>query len=335
VTDNYLKVLRADPRSWLLESDNPSVRLFTLIDLMDRAPASPSVKKAGRDIRNTGMVPAILFKQNEGGYWESPEDFYVRKKYRGTVWQMIVLAELGVDGGDPRIRRACEFIVKWSQDPDSGGFAHLGSERGGRHSGVIPCLTGNMAWSLVRFGYLGDPRLRQAIEWITMYQRLDDGIDEPPSGWPYDRYQQCWGTHTCHMGVVKALKALAEIPPPNRSPAEDRFIRSASEYLLKHHLYKRSHDTSQDAKSEWLRFGFPLMWNTDALEMLGVLLKLGCRDPRMQEAVDLVISKQDSQGRWTLETTHNGRFQVSIETRNKPSKWVTLKALTALRGFLG
>ena len=77
------------------------------------------------------------------------------------------------------------------------------------------------------------------------------------------------------------------------------------------------------------------MWNTDALEILGMLTRLGYKDERMQEAVDLVISKQDAQGRWLLETTWNGRFQVNIERKGKPSKWVTLHALIALKRFYG
>ena len=54
----------------------------------------------------------------------------------------------------------------------------------------------------------------------------------------------------------------------------------------------------------------------------------------MQEAVDLVISKQDSQGRWTLETTFNGRVLVNIEQQGKQSKWITLNALRVLKEFL-
>jgi hypothetical protein len=53
----------------------------------------------------------------------------------------------------------------------------------------------------------------------------------------------------------------------------------------------------------------------------------------MREAVDLVVSKQDDQGRWKLERTFNGRFQVNIEQKGKPSKWITLNALKALKWF--
>ena len=53
----------------------------------------------------------------------------------------------------------------------------------------------------------------------------------------------------------------------------------------------------------------------------------------MQETVDLVLSKQDAQGRWNLESTFNGRFQVNVERKGELSKWITLNALKALKRF--
>jgi len=216
--DDWRSKLKADPTQWLLEEDNPSVRYFTLTDILERSERDPEVKETRREIMKTGVVPKILSKQKNAGNWEAPENFYIRSKYKGTVWQLIILAELGADGKDQRIRRACEFILENSQDRESGGFSYLRAETGGGwHNGVLPCLTGNMVWSLIRFGYLEDPRVQRGINWIVAYQRFDDGIEEPPEGWPYDKRKGCWGRHTCHMGVVKALKALAEIPVDKRS----------------------------------------------------------------------------------------------------------------------
>ena len=137
------------------------------------------------------------------------------------------------------------------------------------------------------------------------------------------------------MGVVKALKALAEIPAEQRSADVADTIERGVEYLLKHHVYKRSHNLNRVSKPGWLRLGFPLMYQTDALEILDILTKLGVKDERMQDAIDLVLSKQDEQGRWKLENTFNGRFQTNIEQKGTNSKWVTLNALKALKRFYG
>ena len=196
---------------------------------------------------------------------------------------------------------------------------------------VIPCLTGNLVFSLVRLGMLDDPRVQRAVDWITTYQRFDDAEGDAPTGWPYDRLEMCWGRHTCSMGAIKALKALAEIPPERRTPAVHATISAGAEFFLRHHVHRRSHDLTRDSKPGWRRFGFPLMYQTDALEILLILTRLGYRDERMREALDLVASRADAQGRWKLQQTFNDRFWVPIETKGEPSRWVTLRALEVLR----
>jgi hypothetical protein len=334
--NDFQSVLKADPTDWLLEKNNPSVRYFTLRDILEKPENNLELQEARREIMKAGLVPAILAKQKEEGYWEIPENFYTAK-YRGTVWQLLILAELGADIADANIKKACEFILNNSQDLESGGFAHSASAKkgGGRHSEVIPCLTGNMVWSLIRLEYLDDPRVKRAIKWITDYQRFDDGIQESLKGWPYDRLKAgCFGKHTCHMGAVKALKALSEIPEGKQSADVKNMLEKGAEYMLKHHIYKKSHDLNQVAKPGWLKFGFPLMYQNDALEILEILTKLGYKDERMQDAIDILISKQDDQGRWKLENTFNGRFQVNIEQKGEPSKWITLNALRVLKRFM-
>ena len=72
------------------------------------------------------------------------------------------------------------------------------------------------------------------------------------------------------------------------------------------------------------------MYQTDVLEILGILTKLSVRDERMDEALALVAAKQDAQGRWELASTFNGRFVVDIEAKGQPSRWITLRALDVL-----
>ena len=338
----------ADPVSWILEG-GAAERYAALTCLLGAAPDAPQAREARRAIMTEGPVPAILAEQLPDGHWEGPDRYYTAK-YRGTVWTLLILAELGADGADPRVRAACEAVLRDAQDPESGGFSTGRSKRagGGLHSMVIPCLTGNLVFSLIRFGMLDDPRVQRALDWITTCQRFDDAEGDAPTGWPYDKLEMCWGRHTCHMGAVKALKALAEVPPERRTPAMHATISAGAEFLLRHHIHKRSHDLAKTAKPGWRRFGFPLMYQTDALEILWILTRLGREgevagaapdgaggtpilgDERMREALDLVAARSDAQGRWKLQQTFNGRFWVDVETKGEPSRWVTLRALDVL-----
>ncbi len=319
---------------WLLEADNPSVRFFALRDLIGLDLASPEIQQARQAIMQAGPVPAILDKQNPDGSWDLAEKFYT-SKYQGTVWTLLILAELAAGPADERVQRACEFILSHSQDPDSGGFSYQMSARTGESlpSGVIPCLTGNMVYSLIRLGYLEDPRVQKALSWIITCQRTDDGETSPPSDPYYKRYTNCFGRHSCHMGAAKALKALAVVPKANRPPEITAKIDELADYFLKHNLYRKSHDLNQIAKPGWLRLGFPLMYNTDILELLGLFAQLNRSDPRLKDALAVLASKQQPDGRWLLETTFNGKMQVRIEQKGKPSKWITVKALKVLRAF--
>ena len=74
-------------------------------------------------------------------------------------------------------------------------------------------------------------------------------------------------------------------------------------------------------------------YQTDILEILDILTKLHVRDKRMDDAIKLLLSKQDEQSRWKMENSFNGRFIADIETKGQPSKWITLRALRVLKNL--
>jgi hypothetical protein len=329
-----MKEINSDVLKWLLEKDKPSIRYFTLTSLLGRDADDPEVKKAKLSIMTAGLVPQIMERQNKDGSWGDPLRFY-RDKYAGTSWTLLILAELGADPDDPGIKRACEFILRHSQEPIHGGFSFDTSAKTGTGlpGGVIPCLTGNMVFSLVKLGYLNDPRVMQAIQWITSYQRADDGTHQPAKGEPYDRLKMCFGAHSCHMGVAKALKGLTAIPIHLRTSEINATIEKLTEYFLLHHLYKKSHNLQEVAKPGWLKPGFPLMYQTDILELLVIFHELGIRDARLQDAVDILKKKRLDNGTWKLESTFNGKTLIPIEKKGEPSKWITLRSLLVLKEY--
>jgi hypothetical protein len=327
--------LNSDPTKWLLEEDNPSVRYFTLKDILQKPEDDWEVEETKGSIMKVGLVPKILSKQETGGYWGIPEKFYSGAKYKGTSWQLLILAELGADGNDEKIKNTSEFLLEKAQDPESGAFSYVSSKSGmGDHERVLPCLTANMTWALIRLGYWDDERVQKAMEWLITYLRFDDEPEKAPNEWPYKRWKRCWGERTCHSIIVKSLKAFSEIPKNKRTREINNCMEKCAEHMLNHHIHQRS-QAPVLGSFKWLEFGFPLMWNVDALEVLDILTKLGFKDQRMQESLDIMISKQDEEGKWTLENTFNGRFQASIERKGKTSKWITLNAMRVLKGFYG
>ncbi|MBC3887395.1 nitrogen fixation protein NifH [Acetobacterium paludosum] len=319
---------------WLMEKNNPSIRFLTLTTLLNRPLTDPEVREAKQKIGKIGLVPEILSQQNEDGSFGTPERFY-RDKYKGTAWVLLLLGELWADSDDPRIKGTCEFILNYSQEPEMGGFSYDRSAKTGHGipSGVVPCLTGNMVYTLIRLGYLEDSRVQKAIEWIIRFQRTDDGVSQEPRDPIYQRYKMCWGQHTCHMGVAKTLKALAAIPPEKRTREQSVKINELTDYFLIHHLYRKSHQLDQVARPGWLKLGFPLMYQTDILELTEIFAELGIKDPRLDDAIEIIANKPLKEGMWKLENSFNGKMLVTVEKKGQPSKWITLKALKVLKTY--
>ena len=132
---DWRNVLNGDPIPWLLEPDgstelaevNPSVRYFTLTDILDRATTEAEVQEAKAAIMDSAIVREIFAAQHPDGYWKRKGAGYF-PQYKGTVWQLILLAELGMDGEDERVQRGCEQVLDGSlrSNSDFTPFSLLG-----------------------------------------------------------------------------------------------------------------------------------------------------------------------------------------------------------------
>lgn len=328
----HMDYLHGDPLPWLLEPDpaNPAVRYYALRDLLDRPENDPELQRAKAEIMTTGPVTAILAAQDLEGYWIKPGAGY-SPKYRGTVWQILFLAELGADLGDERVRRGCEYLL--SHNPASTGAFSF--SRGPR--GVVHCLNGNLLSALINLGYVDDPRLQAAIRWQVQAITGEGGV-----------HYYKWATagpgfacginlgQPCGWGAVKALNALSAIASDQQTHAMRRAIEAGVEFLLSRDPAVADYPYTRRVSPTWFKFSFPLSYWSDVLECTAALVKLGYgRDPRLANAVQFILGKQDAQGCWKLENSLNGKMWMDIEKRGEPSKWVTLRALRVLKRISG
>jgi len=138
----------------------------------------------------------------------------------------------------------------------------------------------------------------------------------------------------CAWGAVKAMLALGKVPPTARTPAMQDAIAAGARFLLDGNPALADYPTAFDTKpsGSWFKFGYPVAYVTDVLQNLEVLTALDCgNDPRLADALELLLRKQDAQGRWKMEYTYNGKMWVDVEAKGQPSKWVTLRALRVLK----
>jgi hypothetical protein len=317
---------------WLLEKDNPSARYFALRDLLDRPDDDPEVQTARRAIMKSEPAQKILAAQNPEGFWVKPGSGYT-PKYQSTVWQILFLAELGADGRNRQVRRGCEYLLDHAQAVH-GGLSALANAA---PSGAIHCLDGNLIWALVALGYGDDDRVGRAVEWLAGAITGEDFDWFYRSGTSGPGFRcAANGGLPCAWGAVKALRALANLPPSLKSEKVKKATAMAVEFLLSHDLAKAEYPYTERVSGEWFKFGFPLSYTSDVLEASLALAEAGCgRDPRLKSVIELVLSKRDADGRWPLKHSLNGKMWADIEAKGKPSKWVTLRALRMLKAVEG
>jgi hypothetical protein len=352
---NWQEILKTSPIEWLLEEENPSVRYFTLLDILDKNGNDLDVEAARSAICNSKVVSKIFSRQNAEGYWEDPASPYL-PKYKSTYWQIMLLGYLGIDKeDDERVEKACEYIFNFQLV--EGGFSMYGkaaalgeyelirkqAQRRGEKISPKPdrkwlqsfiieheysCLTGNMVAALIRLGYIDDSRVKKALDWLVEIQNKD-------GGWlcPYWK-AHIKDTHGCFYGTICPLEAFSKVPRKKLTKEMAQAIERGAEFLLMHRLFRADHHGFKIIKSDWLKFGFPLFYRYDVLRGLLVMTKLGynlSNDERLNDAVGILFQKRCPDGKWILENTPSSRMQTNIEVRGKSSKWVTLNALRVLK----
>ena len=334
--DDRLGSPQGDLLPWLLEEGNPAVRHLALRELLDRPAGDPEVVRARDAAMRSDPIAAILAAQEPEGYWVKPGPGYA-PKYRGTVWQVIFLDQLGADGVDPRVRAACAYLLAHSQ-AESGGFAASGSHllAPPPPSAVIHCLNGNLLRALIGFGWLDDPRVQRAIDWQACAITGEGDLHFYRSGTSGPGFCCAANDHLpCAWGAIKALRGLARIPADRRSPQVERAIGAGAAFLLSHDPAIADYPAgwgNTRPNGSWFKPGFPSGYVADVLQNLEVLCELGfAGDPRLRPALAWLLAKRDEHGRWENKYAYNDKTWVDFERQGQPSKWVTLRACRVLR----
>ena len=302
---------------WLLDSD-PSIRWQAMRDLTDAPDEEVATERAR--VATEGAGARLLALQAPDGRWGGAA---WNRGWDSTIHVLSLLREMGLDPESSKARRAVGLVrdrVTWQgcgpQEADDNPF--FAGE-------VEPCINGQVAASGAYFG-----QDVQSILDRLLGEQLADG------GWNCEAangsMRSSFNTTIC---VIEAL--LEHERAGGGSPALTSARLRGQEYLLERRLFRRrstgemiERDRKDDAV--WTRFAFPTWWHYDVLRGLEYLRRADVApDERVAEAIDLVASKRDGDGRWPLETQYPGKMPVETdEGEGQPSRWNTLRALRVL-----
>ena len=317
---------------WLLEESDPGVRYLALRDLVGADISE--LKTARAEAHREGPIARIMSKMHPEGYWFKPGHGY-SPKYQGTVWTTLLLSQLGASiEEDERISTACSYFLDNALS-EGGQFGY-----NGQSSGTIDCLQGNMLTSLLDLGYV-DPRLDGAFEWMARTVTGEglapmEDTDAPLRYYHFKRGPGfiCGinGNKACAWGAVKVMLAFSRLPESRHTSLIKRAIEAGVNFLFSVDPATAAYPTRTDSRPNrrWFQFHFPVFYVADVLQVAEALTALGYGgDPRLDNTFRYILGKRDENGRWPLEYVY--RTWVGFGTKEKPNKWVTLRALRVLK----
>ena len=310
--------------AWLLDSD-PAISWQAMRDLTDVAPSAIASERAR--VPREGIGAEILAHQQPDGSWRRADE----PLWLSTLFTFLLLRATGVDPADPAIVCAAarlEAGLRWNdlggcwelRPPETGGNTFFEGEE-------EPCINGG---ALVVGSYFDHSE--ESLARLLLNEQLDDG------GW------NCEAPRSVRSSFHTTICVLEGLLEYERSPqASSRIVpliadarHRGEEYLLARSLFRRL-STGQIAHPAFLELAFPPRYHYDVLRALDYFRAARARpDPRMRDAVNLVESRRQDDGRWLLDRAYDEALALSFgETPGQPSRWNTLRALRVLRWYNG
>jgi hypothetical protein len=314
---------------WLLDSD-PSIRWQVMCDLTGARAEEVAAERARVAVEGAGA--RLLALQAPDGTWGGAA---WNRGWTSTMHALMLLRDLGLDPASDAAQRAVALVrdrVTWRGcgPPECEGNRFFEGES-------EPCINGQVAAAGAYFR----EDVRSIVDRL-LAEQLPDG------GWNCEA--ENGSTRASFNTTICVLEALLEHELSARSgPAVTTARLRGQEYLLERRLFRRrstgapiDYDRklgpgSGHGHAAFTRFAFPTWWHYDVLRGLEYLRRAGvARDPRMDEALELVASKRDTGGRWPLEIRWPGEMLVETDAgEGRPSRWTTLRALRVLDCYSG
>jgi hypothetical protein len=319
-----------DVLSWLLDSD-PAIRWQVMRDLADAPEREVAAERAR--VAGEGWGARLLALQRPNGQWASGTPTFksaaatawwqslppdrrgtLFPEWTSTTWSLKLLRDFGPDPKSSEARRAVESVrdnCRWEHD----GEPFFAGE-------VEPCINGR---TVALGAYFGED-VAGIVERL-LGEQMSDG------GWNCE--QENGSTRGSFNTTIDVLEGLLEYERAVGGSTDVRAARlRGHEYLLERRMLRRL-STGEVVNPAWTRFSYPTFWHYDALRGLDYLRAAAAeRDARLAEAIDLVESRTDADGRWPLENPHPGRLHFELdEGEGKPSRWNTLRAMRVLRWY--
>jgi hypothetical protein len=294
---------------WLLDAD-PAISWQAMRDLTDSSPAEIAAERAR--VPHEGVGAEILACQGADGPWHLAGE----PDWLPTLFTFLLLRATGVDPADPGVGSAVgrlEAGYQWDEEFRDKPFKTFFEGE------VEPCINGGVLALGAYFGRPAESLMRRLVS-----EQLDDG------GWNCEAPKSKRSSFHTTICVLEGLLEYEGAAGPVPEIAAAR--RRGEEYLLERGLFRRR-STGEVANPAFLEFAYPPRYHYDILRALDYLRDAGVHpDARIDDAVHVVESRRQADGRWLLDCAHAEGLALPFpESVGQPSRWNTLRALRVLR----
>jgi len=269
-------------------------------------------------IAKEGWSSQFLSRKQAYGGWGTK--FY-HPKWTSTNYTLLDLKNLNISPKNKEIRDSIKMVIQTNKGPD-GGILPIGTIQ---KSDL--CINGMFFNYACYFG-AQEADLKSVVDLIL-------GVHMPDGGFNC-RVNRTGAVHSSMHTTINVLEGLLEYELSGYQYRLDDVrdaVSSAEEFLLMHRLFK-SDKTGEVIDKKWLMLSYPPRWKYDILRALDYFQAAGVDyDPRMQDALDVLMKKQRKDSTWPVQAKHPGLTHFEMEKTGGPSRWNSLRALRVLKKY--
>jgi hypothetical protein len=300
--------------AWLMEGD-PAIRWQVLRDLLDAPEAEWQAER--RRTRDKGWGAQFLAEQDADGIWGGG---LYSPKWISSTYTLLTLAAIGLPPDCQPARRGAQIALDGLYGLEADDALYH------RTNAFDQCVSGMLVQLAAYFGIAAE---RVAIMVRSLVEnRIPDG------GWNCRIKRKPFPRHSSFHTTINVLEGLREAAERGIGAQKKAVLEAeagAREMLLNHGLF-RSHRTREMIDVRWTRLSYPPRWHYDMLRSLDYFRRAGAeRDPRLQESIEMLVSRRRPDGRWPVQQKHQALVYFDMEKTGGPSRWNTLRALRVLR----
>jgi hypothetical protein len=297
---------------WLMEGD-PAIQYQVKRDLLEENDQDIQAK-----IAVEGWGKAFLDTRHADGHWGGG---YYQPKWISTHYTLLDIRHLEIQNTNNLVKTSVNQVFKQHKGPDGGINVHTEL----KNSDV--CINGMMLFIACYFKQ-PEKDLESVVDFILSQQLADGGFN--------CMFNRSGARHSSLHSTISMVEGIYEYEKQgyNYRIREMKTKRKeAEEFILMHRLF-RSDRTGKIIHPDFLKFRFPTRWKYDVLRCLDHFQRSGkAHDARMDEALEVLISKKTKDGYWKLNAHHPGLRHFDMEKAGKPSRWNTLRCLRVLKHY--